>query len=81
MNSNVKQILASLTFIAVGIISFIIFAPLFIFLIILLVIYSFIIRRKIIKENYNFFKSSKAKKGRIIDQESDYCNNSNKKLK
>lgn len=56
MNNNVKQILTSLTLIAIAILSFIIFAPLFVFLIIFLMVSSFFIRRKIIKENPEFFR-------------------------
>lgn len=73
MNTNVKQILSSLALIAIAVMSFIIFAPLFVFLIIVLMISSFFIRRKIIKENPEFFKQqNKRKKGRVIDQEGDY---------
>lgn len=87
MNNNVKQILTSISMVAIAIISFVIFAPLFVFLIIFLMISSFFLRRKIIKENPEFFKqygrASKGKKGRVIDQESDDFDNhnSNQKLK
>lgn len=81
MNNNVKQILASLSLIAIAVISFIIFAPLFVFLIIFLMIFSFFVRRKIIKENPEFFRQYTSKKGRVIDQEEDNENNSNHKLK
>ncbi|OEZ33373.1 hypothetical protein AS144_05545 [Francisella endosymbiont of Amblyomma maculatum] len=82
MNNNVKQILTSLTLIAIAVLSFILFAPLFIFLIIFLMISSFFIRRKIIKENPEFFRQYKSKKGRIIDQEDDVnFDNSNQKLR
>lgn len=82
MNNNVKQILTSLTLIAIAVLSFILFAPLFIFLIIFLMISSFFIRRKIIKENPEFFRQYKSKKGRIIDQEDDVnFDNSNEKLR
>ncbi|AJI75134.1 hypothetical protein BZ13_604 [Francisella philomiragia subsp. philomiragia ATCC 25015] len=81
MNNNVKQILASFSLIAITVISFIIFAPLFVFLIIFLMIFSFFVRRKIIKENPDFFRQYTSKKGRVIDQEEDNDNNSNHKLK
>ncbi|API86447.1 DUF2852 domain-containing protein [Francisella uliginis] len=83
MNNNVKQILTSLGLIAVAVISFIIFAPIFVFLIIFLMISSFILRRKIMKENADFFKKNSRKKGRIIDQDENSPNesNSNEKLK
>nr|WP_158513248.1 DUF2852 domain-containing protein [Francisella uliginis] len=78
-----KQILTSLGLIAVAVISFIIFAPIFVFLIIFLMISSFILRRKIMKENADFFKKNSRKKGRIIDQDENSPNesNSNEKLK
>ncbi|MWY04160.1 hypothetical protein FNA73_04800 [Francisella tularensis] len=81
MNNNVKQILTSLTLIAIAILSFIIFAPLFVFLIIFLMVSSFFIRRKIIKENPEFFRQYKSKKGRVIDQENNDFDSSNKKLR
>ncbi|WP_150465873.1 hypothetical protein [Francisella sp. SYW-2] len=82
MNNNVKQILTSLGLIAVAVISFIIFAPLFVFLIIFFMIFSFFIRRKIIKENPDFFKQYTNRKGRVIDQEEDDTDiNSNYKIK
>lgn len=83
MNNSVKQILTSLGLIAVAVISFIIFAPIFVFLIIFLMISSFILRRKIMKENADFFKKNSRKKGRIIDQDENSPNesNSNEKLK
>ena len=82
MNNNIKQILTSLTLIAIAVLSFILFAPLFVFLIIFLMISSFFIRRKIIKENSEFFRQYKNKKGRIIDQEDDInFDNSNQKLR
>ncbi|AJI52460.1 MULTISPECIES: hypothetical protein [Francisella] len=81
MNNNVKQILASISLIAIAVISFIIFAPLFVFLIVFLMIFSFFVRRKIIKENPDFFRQYTSKKGRIIDQEENNENNSNHKLK
>ena len=71
MNNNVKQILTSLTLIAIAVLSFILFVPLFIFLIIFLMISSFFIRRKIIKENPEFFRQYKSKKSIILDQEDD----------
>ncbi|AJI45946.1 hypothetical protein IBE11_05130 [Francisella tularensis subsp. novicida] len=81
MNNNVKQILTSLTLIAIGILSFIVFAPLFVFLIIFLMISSFFIRRKVIKENPEFFRQYKSKKGRVIDQENNDFDSSNQKLR
>ncbi|ABK90178.1 hypothetical protein FM755_06420 [Francisella tularensis] len=81
MNNNVKQILTSLTLIAIAILSFIIFAPLFVFLIIFLMVSSFFIRRKIIKENPEFFRQYKSKKGRVIDQENNDFDSSNQKLR
>ncbi|AEE87726.1 conserved hypothetical protein [Francisella cf. novicida Fx1] len=81
MNNNVKQILTSLTLIAIGILSFIVFAPLFVFLIIFLMVSSFFIRRKIIKENPEFFRQYKSKKGRVIDQENNDFDSSNQKLR
>lgn len=82
MNNNVKQILISPTLIAIAVLSFILFAPLFIFLIIFLMISSFFIRRKIIKENPKFFRQYKSKKGRILDQEDDVnFDNSSQKLR
>ena len=83
MNNNVRQILTSLGLIAVAVISFIIFAPIFVFLIIFLMISSFILRRKIMKENADFFKKNSHKKVRIIDQDENSPNesNSNEKLK
>lgn len=81
MNNTVKQILTSLTLIAIGILSFIVFAPLFVFLIIFLMISSFFIRRKIIKENPEFFRQYKSKKGRVIDQENNDFDSSNQKLR
>ena len=83
MNNNVKQILTSLGLIAVAVISFIIFAPIFVFLIIFLMVSSFILRRKIMKENADFFKKNSRKKGKIIDQDENSPNesNSNEKLK
>ncbi|APA83468.1 hypothetical protein B4919_03605 [Francisella tularensis subsp. novicida] len=81
MNNNVKQILTSLTLIAIAILSFIIFAPLFVFLIIFLMVSSFFIRRKIIKENPDFFRQYKSKKGRVIDQENNDFDSSNQKLR
>lgn len=43
---------------------------------------SFFIRRKIIKENLEFFRQYKSKKGRILDQEDDVnFDNSNLKLR
>ncbi|AFJ42991.1 uncharacterized protein OOM_0460 [Francisella orientalis str. Toba 04] len=44
-------------------------------------IFSFFVRRKIIKENPDFFRQYTSKKGRVIDQEEDNENNSNHKLK
>ncbi|AJI72352.1 conserved hypothetical protein [Francisella tularensis subsp. novicida GA99-3548] len=81
MNNNVKQILTSLTLIAIAILSFIVFAPLFVFLIIFLMVSSFFIRRKIIKENPEFFRQYKSKKGRVIDQENNDFDSSNQKLR
>ena len=82
MNNNIKQILTSLTLIAIAVLSFILFAPLFVFLIIFLMISSFFISRKIIKENPEFFRQYKSKKGRILDQEDDInFDNSNQKLR
>lgn len=69
MNLNVKQILSSALMIAVGIFSFILLAPFFVFLIIFFMIFSFVIKRKIMKQNSDFFKNAKSKKGRVIDQE------------
>ncbi|NDT39364.1 hypothetical protein FWI37_07190, partial [Francisella tularensis subsp. holarctica] len=70
-----------LTLIAIAILSFIIFAPLFVFLIIFLMVSSFFIRRKIIKENPEFFRQYKSKKGRVIDQENNDFDSSNQKLR
>ncbi|MWW92552.1 hypothetical protein, partial [Francisella tularensis] len=67
--------------IAIAILSFIIFAPLFVFLIIFLMVSSFFIRRKIIKENPEFFRQYKSKKGRVIDQENNDFDSSNQKLR
>ncbi|MDE4955191.1 hypothetical protein, partial [Francisella tularensis] len=76
-----KQILTSLTLRAIAILSFIIFAPLFVFLIIFLMDSSFFIRRKIIKENPEFFRQYKSTKGRVIDQENNDFDSSNQKLR
>lgn len=81
MNNNVKQILTSIGLVAVAIISFVIFAPVFVFLIIFLMISSFILRRKIMKENADFFKKNSSKKGRIIDQDEEHTSNSNSNQK
>ncbi|WP_192577606.1 hypothetical protein [Francisella sp. LA112445] len=83
MNNNVKQILTSLGLILVAVVSFIIFAPIFVFLIIFLMISSFILRRRIMKQNADFFNRNGRKKGRVIDQEEDSSEdfNSNQKLK
>ena len=82
MNNNIKQILTSLTLIAITVLSFILFAPLFIFLIIFLIISSFFISRKIIKENPEIFRQYKSKKSRILDQEDDVnFDNSSQKLR
>ncbi|MED7789327.1 hypothetical protein [Francisella sp. 19X1-34] len=83
MNNNAKQILTSLGLILVAIVSFIIFAPIFVFLIIFLMISSFILRRRIMKQNADFFNKNDRKKGRVIDQEEDISENfnSNQKLK
>ncbi|MDE4950960.1 hypothetical protein [Francisella tularensis] len=81
MNNNVKQILNSLTLLEIAILSFIIFAPLFVFLIIFLMVSSFFIRRNIIKENPEFFRQYKSKKGRVIDQENIDFDSSNQKLR
>lgn len=77
MNTNVKQIISSMTMIVIAIFSFILLAPFFVFLIIFLIIFSFIVKRRIIKQNPNFFKNAKMKKGRVIDQE-DIDQNSSK---
>ncbi|QLE78586.1 hypothetical protein FLM55_02045 [Francisella sp. Scap27] len=71
MNLNVKQILSSAVMIAVGIFAFILLAPFFVFLIIFFMIFSVIVRRRIIKQNPEFFKNAKFKKGRVIDQEDE----------
>ncbi|ABI83016.1 hypothetical protein FTE_0691 [Francisella tularensis subsp. novicida FTE] len=42
---------------------------------------SFFIRRKIIKENPEFFRQYKSKKGRVIDQENNDFDSSNQKLR
>ena len=77
MNTNVKQILNSILVIAIAIFSFILLAPFFVFIVIFLMVFSFFIRRKIIKENPNFFRKRKMQKGRVIDQEDINDNNSN----
>lgn len=77
MNKNVKQIISSMIMIVIAIFSFILLAPFFVFLIIFLIIFSFIVKRRIIKQNPNFFKNAKMKKGRVIDQE-DIDQNSSK---
>ena len=77
MNTNVKQIISSMTMIVIAIFSFILLAPFFVFLIIFLIIFSFMVKRRIIKQNPNFFKNAKMKKGRVIDQEDIDMNNSN----
>ena len=69
MNTNIKQFLSSILVITIAIFSFILLAPFFVFLVIFLMIFSFIVRRKIIKQNPEFFKNARAKKGRVIDQE------------
>ena len=66
MNNNIKQILTSLTLITIAVLSFILFAPLFVFLIIFMMISSFFIRRKIIKENPEFFRQYKSKKVELL---------------
>lgn len=71
MNLNVKQILSSALMIAIGIFSFILLAPFFVFIIIFFMIFSVIVRRRIMKQNPDFFKNAKGKKGRVIDQEND----------
>ncbi|WP_191092621.1 hypothetical protein [Francisella sp. SYW-9] len=81
MNNNVKQILTSLGLILVAVVSFIIFAPIFVFLIIFLMISSFILRRRIMKQNADFFNKNGRKKGRVIDQEEDSHENSNSNQK
>ena len=82
MNNNLKQILTSISLVAIAVVSFVLFAPLLVFLIIFMMIFSFFIRRKIIRENPDFFKQYKTKKGRIIDQEADFSDQPrNDKLK
>ena len=68
MNTNLKQTLSSTLLVVIAIFSFILLAPFFIFLVIFIIIFSFLIRQKIIKENSEFFKNTKTKKGRVIDQ-------------
>lgn len=77
MNINVKQILSSILVLSLAIFSFILLAPFFIFLIIAVMIFSFFVRRKIIKQNPDFFKNTKTKEGRVIDQENTDQNSSN----
>ncbi|MGQ4006212.1 hypothetical protein QIW49_06965 [Francisellaceae bacterium CB300] len=86
MNTNVKQILSSILVVTIAIFSFILLAPFFVFTIAFLMIFSFFIRRKIIKQNPDFFRNAKMKKGRVIDQEdidSDISNqfNNNQNLR
>ena len=68
MNTNLKQTLSSTLLVVIAIFSFILLAPFFIFLVIFIIIFSFLIRQKINKENSEFFKNTKTKKGRVIDQ-------------
>ena len=77
MNINLKQILSSILAIAIAVFSFILLAPFFVFIVIFLMIFSFFIRRKIIKQNPDFFRNAKMKKGRVIDQEDIDEDNSN----
>ena len=76
MNSNVKQILSSIIVVMIAVSLFILLAPLFVLIVISLMILSFFMRRKIIKQNPNFFRNAKMKKGRVIDQEDIDMNNS-----
>ncbi|AXA33627.1 hypothetical protein IB678_07805 [Francisella adeliensis] len=71
MNLNVKQILSSALMIAIGIFAFILLAPFFVFIIIFFMIFSLVVKRKIMKQNPDFFKNAKGKKGRVIDQEDE----------
>ena len=77
MNTNVKQILSSILVVMIAVFLFILLAPFFVFIVIFIMIFSFFIRRKIIKQNPNLFKNAKMKKGRVIDQEDIDMNNSN----
>ncbi|MFT4693789.1 MAG: hypothetical protein ACI8TE_000682 [Francisella sp.] len=77
MNTNVKQILSSILVVMIAVSLFILLAPFFVFIVIFIMIFSFFIRRKIIKQNPNLFKNAKMKKGRVIDQEDIDMNNSN----
>jgi len=77
MNTNVKQILSSILVVTIAIFSFILLAQFFVFIIAFLMIFSFFIRRKIIKQNPDFFRNAKMKKGRVIDQEDIDSDNSN----
>lgn len=76
MNTNVKQILSSILVVSIAVFSFILLAPFFVFIVIFLMIASFFIRRKIIKDNPEFFRNARMKKGRVIDQEDLDSNNS-----
>ena len=77
MKTNVSQILSSILVVVIAVFSFILLAPFFVFIVIFLMIFSFFIRRKIIKQNPNFFRNAKMKKGRVIDQEDIDSNGSN----
>ena len=78
MNTNVKQILSSILVVTIAIFSFILLAPFFVFIVAFLMIFYFFIRRKIIKQNPDFFRNTKMKKGRVIDQEDIDADNSNR---
>ena len=83
MKTNIKLLLTSLASIVIAVGVFILFMPLFIFIIAFIIIFYFVMRRKIIKNNPEFFQQfnknkSKNKKGRIIDQEEDTFSNNNK---
>ncbi|APC96910.1 hypothetical protein [Francisella frigiditurris] len=75
MNVRLRQILASIILGAFVIISTILLAPFLLFFFAFILIFSLIIRMKIIKNNPDFFKNYRFnKKGRVIDQEEDINN-------
>jgi len=71
MNINFRQIISSIILLSVAVIAFVIMAPVVIFLIIFLAIFSFFVRRRVMKANPEFFNQFKNQKGRVIDQEED----------
>ena len=77
MNTNVKQILSSILIVTIAVFSFILLAPFFVFIVIFIIAFSFFMRRRIIKQNPDFFRNARMKKGRVIDQEDIDISNSN----